>query len=82
MFKKEFILTIILMSFLLFACTANAAIPNDTLVIGANTEIYITQDPAVSFEVLPNVKVGSLPLMAKPGHLIYAKDWSLPMETR
>jgi len=60
MFKKEFILTIILVSFLLFACTANAAIPNDTLVIGANTEIYITQDPAVSFEVLPNATLKNM----------------------
>jgi len=60
MFKKELILTILLMSFLLFACTASAAIPTDTLVIGANTEIYITQDPAVSFEVLPNATLKNI----------------------
>ncbi|MCD6579985.1 ABC transporter substrate-binding protein, partial [bacterium] len=60
MFKKELILTMLLMTFLLFACTANAAIPNDTLVIGANTEIYITQDPAVSFEVLPNATLKNM----------------------
>ena len=60
MFRKDFILTILIMAFLLFACTANAAIPTDTLVIGANTEIYITQDPAVSFEVLPNATLKNI----------------------
>jgi len=60
MFRKEFILTILLMSFLLFACTANAAIPKDTLVIGANTEVYITHDPGISFEVLPNAMLKNI----------------------
>jgi len=38
----------------------NAAIPKDALVIGANTGIFITHDPGVSFEVLPNATVSNI----------------------
>jgi peptide/nickel transport system substrate-binding protein len=38
----------------------NATTPKDTLVIGANTEIFITHDPGVSFEVLPNAIVNNI----------------------
>jgi len=60
MFKKEFILTMILMSFLLFVCTANAAIPKDTLVIGANTGGLATNDPGVTFQTLANAINGNI----------------------
>ncbi|GAH85913.1 unnamed protein product, partial [marine sediment metagenome] len=48
MFKKTYLWIILIVLFLSLTCTTNAAIPKDTLVIGANTEIYITHDPAVS----------------------------------
>ncbi|HAJ31958.1 MAG TPA: ABC transporter substrate-binding protein [Candidatus Atribacteria bacterium] len=60
MYRKEFILTILLVLFLALTSMANAAIPKDTLVIGANTEIYITHDPGVSFEVLPNAMLKNI----------------------
>jgi peptide/nickel transport system substrate-binding protein len=60
MFKKMYLWTILIVLFLSLTCMTNAAIPKDTLVIGANTEIYITHDPAVSFEVLPNAMLKNI----------------------
>jgi len=60
MFKKTYLWIILIVLFLSLTCTTNAAIPKDTLVIGANTEIYITHDPAVSFEVLPNAMLKNI----------------------
>jgi len=60
MFKKTYLWIILIVLFLSLTCSTNAAIPKDTLVIGANTEIYITHDPAVSFEVLPNAMLKNI----------------------
>jgi len=46
--------------FLSLTCLTNATTPKDALVIGANTEIFITNDPGVSFEVLPNAMVQNI----------------------
>ncbi len=42
---------------LLASIVGFSAVPKDTLVIGANTGIFITLDPAVCYEVLPSVVV-------------------------
>jgi len=60
MFKKIYLWIILIVLFLSLTCATNAAIPKDTLVIGADTEIYITHDPAISFEVLPNAMLKNI----------------------
>ena len=52
--------TILIVLFLSLTCLTNATTPKDALVIGANTEIFITNDPGVSFEVLPNAMVQNI----------------------
>ena len=52
--------TILILLFLSLTCLTNATTPKDALVIGANTEIFITNDPGVSFEVLPNAMVQNI----------------------
>jgi len=60
MFKRMYLWIILIVLFLSLTCTTNAAIPKDTLVIGADTEIYITHDPGISFEVLPNAMLKNI----------------------
>ncbi|MBE3090082.1 MAG: ABC transporter substrate-binding protein [Actinobacteria bacterium] len=60
MFKKMYLWTILIVLFLSLTCITNATTPKDALVIGANTEIFITNDPGVSFEVLPNAIVQNI----------------------
>ena len=60
MFKKMYLWTILIVLFLSLTCMTNAATPKDALVMGANTEIFITNDPGVSFEVLPNAIVQNI----------------------
>ena len=60
MFKKMYLWTILIVLFLSLTCLTNATTPKDALVIGANTEIFITNDPGVSFEVLPNAMVQNI----------------------
>ena len=60
MFKKIYLWIILIVLFLSLTCITNAATPKDALVIGANTEIFITNDPGVSFEVLPNAIVQNI----------------------
>jgi peptide/nickel transport system substrate-binding protein len=60
MYRKEFILTIILTLFLVFTVTVNADIPKDTLVIGQNTGVFITLDPSVTYEGEPDVYVSNI----------------------
>lgn len=50
--KRSFML--VFLTVLIVAVTGFAATPKDTLVIGSNTGIFITMDPAVAYEVLPN----------------------------
>jgi len=52
--------TILILLFLSLTCLTNATTPKDALVIGANTEIFITNDPGVTFEVLPNAMVQNI----------------------
>ena len=52
--------TILIVLLLSLTCITNATTPKDALVIGANTEIFITNDPGVSFEVLPNAIVQNI----------------------
>lgn len=54
------LVSILIVLFLSLTCITNAATPKDALVIGANTEIFITNDPGVSFEVLPNAIVQNI----------------------
>ncbi len=51
------VLVVVLSVLLLMSVVSLASIPKDTLVIGANTGIFITLDPAVCYEVLPSVVV-------------------------
>lgn len=60
MYRRKWLLVVLLTLLLTFAATANASIPKNTLVIGANTEIFITLDPGVAFEVLPNAMVSNI----------------------
>jgi peptide/nickel transport system substrate-binding protein len=60
MLKRKFIGLILIISLISLTCMTNAATPKDALVIGANTEIFITCDPGVSFEVLPNAIVKNI----------------------
>ena len=60
MLKKMYLWTILILLFLSLTCLTNATTPKDALVIGANTEIFITNDPGVSFEVLPNAMVQNI----------------------
>jgi len=60
MLKKTFLWAILMVLFLSLTCLTNASTPKDALVIGANTEIFITNDPGVSFEVLPNAIVQNI----------------------
>ena len=60
MFKKMYLWTILIVLLLSLVCITNATTPKDALVIGANTEIFITNDPGVSFEVLPNAIVQNI----------------------
>jgi len=60
MFKKMYLWTILILLFLSLTCLTNATTPKDALVIGANTEIFITNDPGVTFEVLPNAMVQNI----------------------
>ncbi|MBA7540035.1 hypothetical protein ES705_32324 [subsurface metagenome] len=53
MYRKEFVLAILLVLILTFTCMTYANTPKDALVIGVNTEIFITFDPGVVGEVLP-----------------------------
>lgn len=55
MLKRTVVTTLLLVALIVFAGVAQAAIPQDTLVYGANTGIFITFDPGVCFEVLPGV---------------------------
>ncbi len=48
---------LLLVLVLVVGVAAFAGIPTNTLVIGANTGIFITLDPAVCYEVLPSVVV-------------------------
>ncbi len=56
--KRSFMLIFLMV--LIVAATGFAATPKDTLVIGANTGIFITMDPAVAYEVFPNKIVAAL----------------------
>jgi peptide/nickel transport system substrate-binding protein len=56
--KRSFILISLMV--LLVAAMGFAATPKDTLVIGANTGIFITMDPAVAYEVFPNKIVAAI----------------------
>ncbi|WP_289059858.1 ABC transporter substrate-binding protein, partial [Mesotoga prima] len=56
--KRSFMLVFLMV--LIVAATGFAATPKDTLVIGANTGIFITMDPAVAYEVFPNKIVAAL----------------------
>lgn len=58
--RKKTILVVFTVLILGIAGTSEAKIPKDTLVIGANTGIFITMDPGVSFEVLPNAIVKNI----------------------
>jgi peptide/nickel transport system substrate-binding protein len=60
MFKKMCLWTILIVLLLSLTCITSATTPKDALVIGANTEIFITNDPGVSFEVLPNAIVQNI----------------------
>lgn len=60
MLKRMNLVSILIVLFLSLTCITNAATPKDALVIGANTEIFITNDPGVSFEVLPNAIVQNI----------------------
>ncbi|MCD6238851.1 MAG: ABC transporter substrate-binding protein [Thermotogae bacterium] len=60
MYRRKWVLVVLLVLLFTFAVTANASIPKNTLVIGANTEIFITLDPGVAFEVLPNAMVSNI----------------------
>jgi peptide/nickel transport system substrate-binding protein len=60
MLKKMYLWTILIVLFLSLTCMTNAATPKDALVMGANTEIFITCDPGISFEVLPNAIVQNI----------------------
>ena len=60
MLKKMYLWTILILLFLSLTCLTNATTPKDALVIGANTEIFITNDPGVTFEVLPNAMVQNI----------------------
>jgi peptide/nickel transport system substrate-binding protein len=60
MLKKTYLWIILVVLFLSLTCMTNAATPKDALVIGANTEIFITCDPGISFEVLPNAIVQNI----------------------
>jgi len=60
MLKKMYLWTILIVLFLSLTCMTNATTPKDALVIGANTEIFITNDPGVTFEVLPNAIVQNI----------------------
>ena len=60
MLKKTYLWIILVVLFLSLTCITNAATPKDALVIGANTEIFITCDPGISFEVLPNAIVQNI----------------------
>lgn len=55
--KRSFML--IILTVLMVATVFAAKTPADTLVIGANTGIFITMDPAVAYEVLPNKVVAA-----------------------
>lgn len=60
MFKKMYLWTILIVLFFTLTCMTNATTPKDALVMGANTEIFITNDPGVTFEVLPNAIVQNI----------------------
>jgi peptide/nickel transport system substrate-binding protein len=60
MLKKMYLWTILIVLLLSLTCITNATTPKDALVMGANTEIFITNDPGVSFEVLPNAIVQNI----------------------
>lgn len=60
MLKKMYLWTILIVLFLSLTCMTNATTPKDALVMGANTEIFITNDPGVTFEVLPNAIVQNI----------------------
>jgi peptide/nickel transport system substrate-binding protein len=57
MYKKVWVMVVVFVLFFTFTGTANAQIPKDTLVYGFNTEIFITLDPGICFEVFPAVVV-------------------------
>ncbi|PZC52071.1 MULTISPECIES: ABC transporter substrate-binding protein [unclassified Mesotoga] len=56
--KRSFMLVFLMV--LIVAASGFAATPKDTLVIAANTGIFITMDPAVAYEVFPNKIVAAL----------------------
>ena len=60
MLKRTLVTTVLLAVFMVVVGTAQAQIPKDTLVYGANTDIFITLDPGVSFEVLPSATVKNI----------------------
>lgn len=51
---------VLVVVFMLAAVTVQAQIPKDTVVHGANTDIFITLDPGISFEVLPSAVVKNI----------------------
>lgn len=57
--KRSFML-VILVVMLAAVMAFGSRTPGDTLVIGANTGIFITMDPAVAYEVLPNKIVAAV----------------------
>ena len=60
MLKRTLVITVLLAVFMVVVGTVQAQIPKDTLVYGANTDIFITLDPGVSFEVLPSATVKNI----------------------
>jgi len=59
--NKSLVVFVLCIIFLLaFSTVLSAKIPNDTLVIAANTGIFITLDPGVVYEVLPGKIVDAL----------------------
>lgn len=57
--KKMSVLVVLVVVLLMFG-TGFGRIPSDTFVVAVNTGIFITLDPAVVFEVIPNVVVDAI----------------------
>lgn len=86
MLKKTGVIIVLLAAFMFVVGTAQAQIPKDTMVHGANTDIFITMDPGICFEVLPgaisqNLYARLVDVQVKDGNFVVVPDLAEKWET-
>jgi len=86
MLKRTGVILVVLAAFILAVGTVQAQIPKDTMVHGANTDIFISMDPGICFEVLPgaisqNLYARLVDVQMQDGNFVVVPDLAEKWET-